>query len=444
MSYTRKTWASGDVVTSASLNDIENACEDFDFRKDFPDIYTSADDVPLFETFNDVIAAYDALVNINSAYMAKQTWTSGSVTNYSYHITLGGYNKSGQRGTRDAEVTRKQIMILSGLHGDEQGAVSSVYTVARDLLKKASLEPMLACTIKILPVGNPSGFDAGTRLSANNVNINRNFDSSNWTQTSSGDNYSGASAGSENETKIIQNWIDANLTNGVLFVDVHNSLYVDEISALLSSNIVTNQIPSYKREYLDAINAIAPYWMNALKLKGSSFVYGYTTVSSNTGTSISYAQEKEIPAYTLELSYNVDSTGLCSDFTIGRGAEALAAFLRQFTIENKFTPVFVPDPFIVTLTPTAEDFSGTMDKDIAEIAEAWRSGKQIVFKIMLSADQWIFNYSLCVLDDQYMSNPEFQASIIDISNNLLIFARTITGTQVPEYATTIYPLTPMS
>ena len=36
--------------------------------------------------------------------------------------------------------------------------------------------------------------------------------------------------------------------------------------------------------------------------------------------------------------------------------------------------------FIVTLTPTALDYSGTMDKTVAEIDAAYQAGKEIIFR----------------------------------------------------------------
>ena len=183
--------------------------------------------------------------------------------------------------------------------------------------------------------------------------------------------------------------------------------------------------------------------MNALKLKGSSFVYGYTTVSSNTGTSISYAQEKGIPAYTLELSYNIDSTGLYSDFTIGRGAEALAAFLRQFTIENKFTPAFVPDPFIVTLTPDAQDLSGSMDKTPEEITAAYVAGREIRIAVpALGGITGICTEFAPQENGNIMLWCNFVAHLSDLGGWVLITI--ITNSSNSIYSTTVFPLTPMS
>ena len=54
------------------------------------------------------------------------------------------------------------------------------------------------------------------------------------------------------------------------------------------------------------------------------------------------------------------------------------------------------NPFIVTCTPTAQDFSGTMDKTPEEIDEAYRTGRRIRFKVMgmdaeVDATQYVDN-----------------------------------------------------
>lgn len=102
------------------------------------------------------------------------------------------------------------------------------------------------------------------------------------------------------------------------------------------------------------------------------------------------------------------------------------------------------DPFVVTLTPTAQDFSGVMDKTVAEINEAYEAGQKIVFKVMESAT----NYIMVDCSAQYFDGhvyPSFNAYIV-MDGVGIVFAHTGTrdnGT-FNEYGTTIYPLTPMS
>ena len=103
-------------------------------------------------------------------------------------------------------------------------------------------------------------------------------------------------------------------------------------------------------------------------------------------------------------------------------------------------------PFVVTLTPTAQDFSGTMDKTVAEINAAYEAGRKIVYKVLMSEAQFIYADVTMVYFNSYCTYPSFNAFVIDDGNNLLIEAMTsatddaITNT----YYTNIYPLTPMS
>lgn len=106
----------------------------------------------------------------------------------------------------------------------------------------------------------------------------------------------------------------------------------------------------------------------------------------------------------------------------------------------------VNNPFIVTLTPTEADFSGTMDKTVAEINAAYEVGQRIVFRVMTSANSYVdvqMSYAGRNTTSQY---PSFGAEIIQYSQNLMIVAYTgLTddGTR-NTYSTTIFPLTPMS
>lgn len=100
--------------------------------------------------------------------------------------------------------------------------------------------------------------------------------------------------------------------------------------------------------------------------------------------------------------------------------------------------------FVVTLAPTAQDFSGVMDKTVAEINAAYEAGKKIVFKVLNGATEE--TYVDCTM--QYASGsrtyPSFSCFVIsDISTpNLLIYAYTGTtddGTRA-TYFTSVYPL----
>lgn len=99
------------------------------------------------------------------------------------------------------------------------------------------------------------------------------------------------------------------------------------------------------------------------------------------------------------------------------------------------------DPFVVTLTPTAQDLSGTMDKTPDEIDAAIRNANHIIFEIpslggKVEATQFLYYPS----NDHYIAyanltfDPGTGTALIQIQTNPAAKA----------YFTAIYPLTPMS
>ena len=105
----------------------------------------------------------------------------------------------------------------------------------------------------------------------------------------------------------------------------------------------------------------------------------------------------------------------------------------------------VANPFVVTLTPTAQDFSGTMDKTVAEINTAYEAGRKIVFRVMQSATTHM-DVDCTARWFDGSTYPSFNGFILNGSNNVLIFAftgATDDGT-IQAYGTTVYLLTPMS
>ena len=109
-------------------------------------------------------------------------------------------------------------------------------------------------------------------------------------------------------------------------------------------------------------------------------------------------------------------------------------------IENANTP------FVVNLTPENPDFSGTMDKTVAEINTAYEAGQRILYRVWTGEDEYTEADVTMVYKNPSFTYPSFNAFIIDDANNLLIEALTLpvdAGTQ-DFYSTSIYPLTPMN
>lgn len=110
-----------------------------------------------------------------------------------------------------------KILYLSGIHGHERKAPSGDYMFFKDLLvnhdKNSALNYIWNNTdFKIIPICSPWGYDFSNRVNENEVNLNRNFDSSEWVYVEKGTdkNYSGETPSSEVETQIIEKFIGDN------------------------------------------------------------------------------------------------------------------------------------------------------------------------------------------------------------------------------------------
>lgn len=107
----------------------------------------------------------------------------------------------------------------------------------------------------------------------------------------------------------------------------------------------------------------------------------------------------------------------------------------------------VLEPFTVVLTPTAQDYSGTMDKTVGEINAAYEAGRRIVFRVHTSATAYI--EVECIMRGREASAgdyPSFNAFVINEQNNVLIYMFTGIDAVASRdvYSTKLYPLTPMT
>jgi protein MpaA len=113
---------------------------------------------------------------------------------------------------------------MSGLHGDEiEGVVLN--SMLLDHLSTAEHETLLD-RIFFLPIANPDAFGINRRTNANNVDLNRNWPTKDWSPLFSNPRYPpGPQAGSEIETKVIFEFMRSNRFSVVL--DLHS--YKDSV-----------------------------------------------------------------------------------------------------------------------------------------------------------------------------------------------------------------------
>lgn len=104
------------------------------------------------------------------------------------------------------------------------------------------------------------------------------------------------------------------------------------------------------------------------------------------------------------------------------------------------------DLFVITLTPTAEDFSGTHDRTVAEISAAVLSHKKIVFEMDASSIGIpSLRFDATVAQDDSTHENEFSAKGLFVFTgfNSLVLVETDKYDD-GFYSTVAYPLTPAS
>ena len=103
----------------------------------------------------------------------------------------------------------------------------------------------------------------------------------------------------------------------------------------------------------------------------------------------------------------------------------------------------VMDPFVVTLTPTSEDLSGTMDKTPAEIWAAFKAGKRFKFSIpSMNAEVYPSQFQLYDTDeDGVPDSVVVHASIMYTMSEQLYLIGVGTSNSTSTYGTALVPLT---
>jgi protein MpaA len=116
----------------------------------------------------------------------------------------------------EADAPVKRIMVIGGIHGDELTSISIVFR----WLEWIQQPDAAVYTWRIIPLANPDGLKAkpSTRVNANGVDINRNFQTPDWDKDAhtywikrtkrDRRRYPGKSAGSEIETRWLQAQVD--------------------------------------------------------------------------------------------------------------------------------------------------------------------------------------------------------------------------------------------
>lgn len=170
---------------------------------------------------NSVYCAFDSLMANHPDYITKQRIGAACDGQDLYCYEFG----------RVEGVEKPKIIVICSQHGFEKNSTYGMYYFLKDVAENADSVPFLNYVHEILhfvvvPVVNPSGFNAFSYKNANGVNLNRNWPVLNWMYYGdpSSTNYSGLAPLDQPETRAVDSLINLNL-DARLFVDFHTNGY---------------------------------------------------------------------------------------------------------------------------------------------------------------------------------------------------------------------------
>jgi protein MpaA len=106
------------------------------------------------------------------------------------------------------------LVLVGGVHGDEPASVEAVLELADWLAAQPAPPPSLW----VMPAMNPDGIAAGTKNSARDVDLNRNFPAGNFTIQHQPGYYPGPQPLSEPESRALAALVDGGPVAGVIAV----------------------------------------------------------------------------------------------------------------------------------------------------------------------------------------------------------------------------------
>lgn len=189
----------------------------------------------------------------------------------------------------------KTIILMSGLHGDEIEGQFFLYTLLREFITNPLLQKFKKkWLVIILPIANPDGLILRQRWNFRNVDLNRNFPSSDWTPEALNPRYPpGQAPASEPETQAIINLIKKYKPELVL--DCHSF----KTAAILPC--LPNIGPSFSKLKKTQFDDLIEKWASASHMQVGDEVLGYQTA----GGKHTWCQENNIPEITLEIEKGI-------------------------------------------------------------------------------------------------------------------------------------------
>lgn len=229
----------------------------FNFTGDFSKLYELSQ-IKNYSTPEDAQVMNDkfiALVNAHNDIASYKRIGSDSLGNniYSFESKPLDYKYTTETGSPvgdvGANLEKPKIVITGTVHGSERGVSYFLYEFLKELLENPKNDATIDSFLQnvhliVIPIVNPSGFNALTYNNHNNININRNFPSH--------------GSLSQVETQIVKEILDAN-SDMDFFFDAHNmfardgligySRTDDELFKSASVNVYKNMGNALQRKF---------------------------------------------------------------------------------------------------------------------------------------------------------------------------------------------------
>lgn len=288
-------------------------------------------------TYADVINAFDALMAMDTAHISKNALGTASGTDAGGNpYTVYEYVFSPHTYTATLTVNKNPVILADGsIHGFEKNSTFGLYYFLYDLVNNYYDDPTLTAIrdnviLKIIPVSNPYGFDRGQYTNANNVNINRNFATSDWKSvTDGGSQNSGLEPFDQPESAIIRDWVNANVNNIMAYFNCHTNgrhvtAYSDMNSVMPKFGRVNNDKYYYRlnkvtQRHIQRQTANFTKMYTALaNMPSTAFVGKYQTETGAFGqASVWTSEQVKIPSMTFEvfIGIKIDDTYIINQFS---------------------------------------------------------------------------------------------------------------------------------
>lgn len=315
------------------LNDVIDRYKDrvmFDMPID--GIFSTNETYADYTNFSSVTAAevytmFDNLMASYPDYITKQL-----LGNDAWGNPISAYYFTPAQPSADLTTKMPKVFITCGVHGHEHASTLVAYLFFKQMCEKWQ-EYLLLEALRfnvnfiLIPVVNPSGWDAFTRTNANGVDINRNFPHD-WVQGTEGTStYSGTAPLSELESQYVMSIFNTHPDIDIVY-DFHNFHESDGDYFLW---IPTNAGAHVQHMAKNLISRMTRKWKNEYAFIPDNFFVGYTDEPNKVGMIQNYAQSIGIRyAATFEICWKwvLDTTSVPYDQTMCKtGVEAFTNWL---------------------------------------------------------------------------------------------------------------------